>query len=42
MEVSLEAVRIRQVGDGEPGRVVAAGREGWYIKMTSGDEPQQG
>ena len=42
METSLEAVGIRQVGDGESGRAVAAGREGWYVRMTSGDEPQQG
>ena len=35
-ETSLEAVEIRQVGDGESGRVVAAGREGWYARMTSG------
>ena len=42
METSLEAVGIRQVGDGESGRAVAAGREGWYVRMTSGDEPQRG
>ena len=42
METSLEAVGICQVGDRESGRAVAAGREGWYVRMTSGDEPQQG